>query len=109
MNSKKYQSEVVADGTTWVARINRQVSSRKSIISKQKEGFSSQVEAENWAQSTLNEFISTQKIANSRQSDHRKQQTEIKRQRSSRRAKKTETLKAEKLESSLDDPPLAKT
>ena len=96
MSSKKYQSEVLQEGNTWTARITRQVTSRKSIVSKQQQDLSSEAEAKAWVETTLAEFISTQKSANSRQGTSRKSQEEIKRQRSSRRAEKTEITKREK-------------
>ena len=96
MSSKKYQSDVVQDGAQWTARITRQITSRKSIISKQQEGFSNEAEAVAWAETNLTDFISTQKNANSRQGSSRKDQQEVKRLRSSRRAEKTETAKREK-------------
>jgi len=101
MSSKKYQSEVLQDDDNWTARITRQVTSRKSIVSKQKEGFASEGDAQAWVEITMAEFISTQKKANSRQGSSRKEQEEIKRQRSSRRAEKTEIAKREKAESAL--------
>jgi len=48
MSSKKYQSEVLQDDDNWTARITRQVTSRKSIVSKQKEGFASEGDAQAW-------------------------------------------------------------
>lgn len=96
MSSKKYQSEVLQEGDTWTARITRQVTSRKSIVSKQQQDFSSEADAQTWVETNLAEFVNTQKSANSRQGTSRKSQEEIKRQRSSRRAEKTEIAKREK-------------
>ena len=102
MSSKKYKSKISKDGETWVASITRQVTSRKSIVSKKQEGFSSETEAQSWADSNLSEFINTQKTANSRQGTHRKDQDEIKRQRSSRRAQKADLAKREKAAADLE-------
>lgn len=98
MSSKKYQSEVLQEGDTWTARITRQVTSRKSMVSKQQDGFSNETEAQAWVETNLAEFVNTQKSANSRQGTSRKGQEEMKRQRSSRRAEKTEIAKREKAE-----------
>ena len=64
MSSKKYQSEILQDGDNWLARITRQVTSRKSIVSKQQDGFKSEAQAQAWVEENLAEFISTQKNAN---------------------------------------------
>jgi hypothetical protein len=101
MSSKKYQSDVVQDGALWTASITRQVTSVKSIVSKQQDGFASEAEAQAWVDTHLAEFISTQKNANSRQGSSRKDQEEMKRLRSSRRAEKTEAAKREKEELAL--------
>jgi len=66
MSSKKYQSEILQEGDNWTARITRQVTSRKSLISKQQDGFNSEAEASVWAAAALADFISTQKSANTR-------------------------------------------
>lgn len=99
MSSKKYRSEIEQHGDSWTARITRQVTSRKSITSKQQDGFNTEPEAQAWVDATLPEFISTQQNANTRHDSSRKEQQEIKRQRSSRRAEKTESVKREKIES----------
>jgi hypothetical protein len=101
MSSNKYQSEVVQDGDHWTARITRQVTSRKSHVSKQQEGLASESEANAWVETNMAEFIDTQKGANTRQGSNRKEQEEIKRQRSARRAEKTDIAKREKKESEL--------
>lgn len=102
MSSKKYQSEVLQDGDSWTARITRQVTSRKSLVSKQQEGLASEAEAKAWVETNMAEFISTQKNANARQGDNRKEHEEIKRQRSSRRAEKTGIAKREKEKAELE-------
>ncbi len=102
MSSKKYQSEVVEENGQWLARINRRLSSRKSTVSKEQGGFKSEAEAQAWADEALSEFINTQKTANSRQGDSRKLNSEIKRERSSRRAEKTELAKQAKEQTALD-------
>jgi len=103
MRKKKYQSEILQEGDRWTARITRQITSRKSIVSKQQGEFMSETEAQEWVQTNLAKFVDTQKNANSRQSVNRKEQEEVKRQRSSRRAKKTEATKLEKAESAVAD------
>ncbi len=103
MSKKKYQSEIRREGNCWTARITRQITSRKSIVSKQQNGFINEMEAQEWASTNLTKFIDTQKNANSRQSVNRKEQAELKRQRSSRRAKKTEANKLQNTDSAATD------
>ncbi len=103
MSSKKYQSEVLEENGQWIARINRRLSSRKSKVSKEQGGFSSEPEAQAWADDALSEFINTQQTANSRQSENRKLNDEVKRQRSSRRSEKTELAKQAKEQAALDN------
>ncbi|MGK0376052.1 MAG: hypothetical protein ACJA2E_002541 [Arenicella sp.] len=103
MSSKKYQSEVLQEGDSWTARITRQITSRKSLVSKQQDGLASEAEANAWVETNMAEFISTQKSANSRQGGSRKDQEEIKRQRSSRRAEKTEVTKQAKKDAALTE------
>lgn len=102
MSSKKYQTEVLEENGKWTARITRKLSSKKSTVSKQQEGFATQAEAETWANDTLATFIDTQKTANNRQGENRKNNDEVKRQRSNRRAEKTELAKQEKQQAELD-------
>jgi len=103
MSSKKYQSEVLEENGQWLARINRRLSSRKSKVSKEQGGFSTEAEAQAWADETLTEFINTQQTANSRQGESRKQNDEVKRQRSNRRSEKTELAKQAKEQDALDN------
>ena len=102
MSSKKYQSEVLEENGQWIARINRRLSSRKSKVSKEQGGFSSESEAQAWADEALSEFINTQQTANSRQGESRKLNDEVKRQRSNRRSEKTELAKQAKEQAALD-------
>lgn len=103
MSSKKYQSEVIEQNGQWLARINRRLSSRTSKVSKEQGGFSSESDAQAWADDALSEFINTQQTANSRQGENRKLNNEIKQQRSSRRSEKTELAKQAKEQTALDN------
>ncbi len=102
MSSKKYQSEVLEENGQWTARINRRLSSRKSKVSKEQSGFSSESDAQAWADDALSEFINTQQTANNRQGESRKLNDEVKRQRSNRRSEKTELAKQAKEQAALD-------
>lgn len=98
MTSKKYQINVVQNNDTWTAQITRQITSRKVHVSKEQGDFKSESEANDWANSALKEFVSTQKTANQRQGSSRKETEETKRLRSARRAEKTEATKLAKEE-----------
>lgn len=103
MSSKKYQGEVLEENGQWIARINRRLSSTTSKVSKQQSGFANETEAQAWADKELSEFVNTQKSANSRQGEQRKLNNEVKRQRSSRRSKKTELAKQSKEQAAVDN------
>ena len=102
--AKKYQCVVVKDGEAWCAQIIRQVTSKKTKISKQKTGFTTEQEALSWGEATLLEFTATQSSSNQRHDTQRKKNDEIKRLRSSRRADKTAAQKEAKaaLKTSID-------
>ena len=104
-NSKKYQIKLEQKDSQWVAQITRQVTSRKTVVTKQQDSFTSESDAQTWAEETLAEFIKTQKSNNARRGSNRKTNEDIKSQRSSRRAEKTLAAKAEKakLKESFDD------
>ena len=97
-SNKKYDFIVEPSGSKWVAKVTRKASSKKTVISKQKDGFKSQEEAQSWAESTLEELTKTLKESNERHGKQRKNLEEIRRNRSSRRAEKTELAKAKKAE-----------
>lgn len=94
--SKKYQAKVLREKNTWTAQITRQVSSNKIHVSKMQTDFETQEQAQQWADISLAKFINTQKTANMRQGDVRKQTEETRRQRSARRADKTAVEKLAK-------------
>ena len=95
---KKYDFRLEQNGATWSAQITRQVTSRKIITSQQQDGFSSETDAREWAESRLAEFMLTQNSINQRQGEQRKNSEEERRLRSSRRADKTAQAKLEKLQ-----------
>lgn len=98
MASNKYQIQVEQSDDTWTAKITRQVTSKTVHVSKEQTDFKTEVEATEWANDALTEFVSTQKSANQRQGSSRKEYEEVKRQRSARRAEKTEAEKLAKEE-----------
>ena len=95
-SSKKYGLIVEQNNSKWVAKITRKVSSKKTVTTKEQDGFKSQADAQSWAETTLAELTETLKKSNERHGAQRKNIEEVRRQRSARRAEKTEQAKAEK-------------
>jgi len=60
--SKKYDCRVVQGDTGWVAEIVRRVTSKKTIITKSKDGFSTEAEAQDWGQKEVKTFLKNQNI-----------------------------------------------
>jgi len=100
-NNKKYDSKIEQEGSLWKAQIHRQVTSKKTIISKQQGSFASEEQAKEWAEKQLAEFASTLGASNKRHGEQRKMNEEERRQRSARRAEKTLNAKNEKAEEEL--------
>ena len=70
--SKKYEFKVVQDGETWKAAIIRQVTSKKTQVSKSKKGFESEAAATEWATTELNVFLDKLKAKNAAKAAARK-------------------------------------
>lgn len=94
-HSKKYTSTISKEGSTWTAQINRQITSKKTVVSKQKTDFKSENAANEWANEQLAEFSKTLEKSNQRHAEQRQQQAELREQRSIRRAEKTRQAKEE--------------
>ncbi|RBP53182.1 DUF3622 domain-containing protein [Arenicella xantha] len=90
---KKYDIQIKQSNDTWIAQITRQVTSRKTTVSKQQDGFDSEQAARTWAEQALTDFVATLKTRNKRHGVQRKEDDEIKRQRANRRADKTAAAK----------------
>lgn len=90
---KKYSFTVEQHDDTWRAKIVRQVTSKKTVVSKMQEGFSSEADANDWAEKQLAEFTSTLSASNKRHSEQRKSDSQNRLQRSARRAEKTQSAK----------------
>ena len=100
--NRKYDSKIEPSGTTWKAQIIRHITSKKTVVSKQQDGFSDQASAQQWAEQQLLEFTATLSTSNERHGQARKQTEEQRRQRSNRRAEKTDKAKLEKLDRELE-------
>ena len=96
--NNKYQINLQQVDSSWQAQVTRQVTSKKTTVTKQQENFTSEADAKEWADAELNKLLETQVSNNQRQNKNRKEKAEIVEQRSSRRAEKTAQAKAEKVE-----------
>jgi len=65
---KKYDYKVTQNDSTWTAEIIRQVTSRKTVVSKSQDGFASEAEATDWGKAQLVEFLEQLKEKNKRKS-----------------------------------------
>ena len=70
---KKYTSQITQDGDSWKAEIIRQVTSRRTMVSKSQDGFASEAEAQIWAESELKMFMKKLSEHNKRHSEVRKE------------------------------------
>ena len=94
--SKKYDFTVEQNDAQWVAKITRKITSKKTAVTKEQDGFSTEQEAITWAEAALVELTETLKKSNQRHGAQRKNIEEVRRQRSARRAEKTEQAKLAK-------------
>ena len=69
--TNKFEFQVMQDGDVWNATITRRVSARRTSVSKQKKGFSSEALATEWAKETLAQFLENLQEGNKRKADKR--------------------------------------
>ncbi|CAM4316303.1 DUF3622 domain-containing protein [Vibrio agarivorans] len=74
--SKKFAVRVVEKREGWCAEITRQVTSRKTTVSKREMGFKTEAEAQAWGEKELAGFIKNQTERNQRKSAQRKARAE---------------------------------
>ena len=66
---KKYDFRVEQINKTWKAEITRRVSSKKTHVSKSKDDFTSELEAKEWGEKELTNFLQNLKERNKRRSN----------------------------------------
>ena len=76
-NGKKFDYRVVEKRNGWAAEIIRQVSARRTTISKRQADFATEAEATEWAEKALAEFVQSQVERNKRKSLQRKVVDEV--------------------------------
>ena len=101
--NNKYQINLLQTESTWQAQILRQITSKKTKITKQQADFTSESEAEKWAETELKKLIETQVQNNQRHNQSRKEKAQIAQQRSSKRAEKISKAERAKIENETDE------
>lgn len=66
--SQKYSYQLIEKRNGWAAEIIRQITSRRTLVSKRKLGFATEEEAKAWAEQELVEFQKIQTERNKRRS-----------------------------------------
>ncbi len=102
MAKGKYNYRIEQQGETWTVEITRRVTSRNIAVSKRKEGFSSEAEAEEWAQKELLGFVKNLDERNKRHTLEKEKAAErlVEKQRKQKAKKKLEEAQAQADEAS---------
>ncbi|ANS86159.1 DUF3622 domain-containing protein [Vibrio scophthalmi] len=74
--NKKFAIRVSEKRTGWTAEITRQVTSRKTVVSKREAGFESEELAQAWAEKELLGFVKNQAERNERKGQQRVERNE---------------------------------
>ncbi|BDU38163.1 DUF3622 domain-containing protein [Vibrio nigripulchritudo] len=69
--NRKFAIRVSEKRKGWTAEITRQVTSRRTMVSKRESGFESEAQAQDWAEKTLAEFVENQAKRNDRKAEKR--------------------------------------
>ncbi|KJY85345.1 hypothetical protein TW81_00475 [Vibrio galatheae] len=93
-NNKKFAIRVTEKRNGWCAEITRQVTSRKTSVSKRETGFETEAEAQQWAEKELAGFVQNQAVRNERKGEARK----VRAEREERLAQEAAEKKARRIE-----------
>ena len=93
--SKKYEYRVMQDNDTWSAEIIRRVTSRVTVVSKEKEGFATEAEAQAWGQAEVETFLKKTNIGESQKRRAKEKEAEIKAAKYEKSIDKTEAAPVE--------------
>ena len=69
--SKKYDYQITKGNAGWTTKIIRQVSSKKTVVSKRQDGFSTESEAQEWGKEEMKGFLKNLNERNKRRSKPR--------------------------------------
>ncbi len=75
--AKKYDYRVVQTTAGWRAEITRRVTSKKAMVSKGQDGFSTESEAKEWGEQALKSFLKNLGERNKRRSDQRAKRQQV--------------------------------
>ena len=73
---KKFSYQITQQYNEWCAEILRQVSYKKTVVSKRQENFKTEGEAQAWAEKELEQFLQQQVERNKRKAEKRTQREE---------------------------------
>ena len=73
---KKYSYQITQQDNEWCAEILRQVSYKKTVVSKRQENFKTEADAQTWAEKELEQFLQQQVERNKRKAEKRTQREE---------------------------------
>lgn len=66
--SKKYDYQITQDNAGWTTKIIRQVTSKKTVVSKRQDGFTTESEAQEWGREEMKGFLNNLNERNKRRS-----------------------------------------
>lgn len=106
-NNKKFAIRVSEKRNGWCAEITRQVTSRKTSVSKRETGFETEAQAQEWAEKELAGFIQNQAARNDRKGEARKVRIEreerLAREAAEKKARRIEQAKLAAAQAEIDD------
>ncbi|NOJ24451.1 DUF3622 domain-containing protein [Vibrio coralliilyticus] len=106
-NNKKFAIRVTEKRNGWCAEITRQVTSRKTSVSKREAGFETEALAQEWAEKELAGFIQNQAARNERKGEARKVRVEreerLAQEAAEKKARYEEAKRAAEAQAELDD------
>ncbi|EJL6402187.1 DUF3622 domain-containing protein [Vibrio parahaemolyticus] len=94
----KFAIRVTEKRNGWSAEITRQVTSRKTMVSKRETGFDSEEKAQAWAEQELAGFIENQVVRNERKAVQRQEREEREAEQLAAKVRKEEARKAREAE-----------
>ncbi|UPQ87333.1 DUF3622 domain-containing protein [Vibrio sinaloensis] len=106
-NNKKFAIRVSEKRNGWCAEITRQVTSRKTSVSKRETGFETEAQAQEWAEKELAGFIQNQAARNERKGEARKVRIEreerLAQEAAEKKARRIEQAKLAAAQAEIDD------
>lgn len=74
--TKKFDYRIVPDKQVWAAEITRRMTARKTIVSKRKTGFETEIAAKAWGEKTLQTYLDNLMAKNERKATQRTERNE---------------------------------